>query len=281
MALIVNGELVEDGRFIEMFRQMGGFAIDPAVLGTSQEAAMVRQLAERRTVGLVLLRQMAVSAGFAVSAEEVSARRARQWGTSSASVCGAAVQRQLADDLLVEKYCHWLSRHEPRPSRAEVEGYYLRHRAEFHLPERVKAAHIVCNIESPLEEAGARMRIEQAEAELERGTLFAKVAERYSDCGGKILLGWVTRGTMVPEFEDVVFALPNGGRSGIFRTVFGLHIATVFEQKPAEFEPLEELRPVLARRMLEERRQRVVEAATEGALRSASIEVVSEGRASA
>ncbi len=279
MAVLVNGELVTDDRFIDTFREFGGFDVDPVDASRQHEAVALRHLAERRVVGLVLLRQMASEAGFAVSAEEVSALRARQWGTSSASVCGVAVQRKFADDLLVEKYRHWLGRHEPHPSRVEVEQYYLRRRAEFRLPERVKVAHIVCNVELAAGEDAARIRIEQAEQELLQGEVFAKVADRLSDCGGRTILGWVARGTMVPEFEEIVFALPDGGRSGIFRTVFGFHIATVSQRKPAGFESLAELRPVLAKRMLEERRQRVVEAATEQALRAASIEVVPTDRA--
>ena len=216
---------------------------------------------------------MARKAGFDASHEEVSERRTRQWGRSSASVYGLAVHDELANEVLVEKFCKWLCRHEPRPSRVEVEHYYKRHRAEYFLSERVKAAHIICNIESPLDEEGASARIERAEQELVQGAVFAKVADRYSDCGGKAILGWVERGTMVPEFEEVVFGLRDGERSGIFRTVFGFHIATVFEWQPAGFTPLEELAPTLARRMFEERRSRVVEAAMEEALRTASIQV--------
>ncbi len=276
MALIVNGEFVPDKRFIEVFRQLGGFEVDPTAKGGQHEDARLRRVAERRVVGQVLLCQMARKAGLSVSAEEIKKRRTWRWGTSSASVCGPAVQQELANEISMEKFCQWLSRHEPRPSRAEVEQYYARHRAEYWLPERVKAAHILCNIESPTEEEKARARIEQAEQELAQGAIFAKVADRYSDCGGKAILGWVERGAMVPDFEEVVFALRDGGRSGIFRTVFGFHIAMVFERKTSGFEPLESLRPTLARRMLEERKQRVIDMAIEQAIRAASIEVLAE-----
>lgn len=273
MALIVNGEFVEDSRFFKVFGQLGGFEVDQAAKGWQHEAARLRHVAERRVLSHVLLCQMALKAGLSVSAEEVSARRTRQWGTSSASVCGIAVQRDLANDVLMEKFCQWLCRHERRPSRVEVEHYYTRHRADYLLPERVKVAHIVCNIESPADKEGARARITQAEQELVQGAVFAKVASRHSDCGGKVILGWVARGVMVPEFEEVVFALADGGRSAIFRTVFGFHIATVLERSAAGTQPLEELRPILARRILEERRNRVIEAVTEQAIRTASIEV--------
>jgi len=277
MALIVNGEFVEDDRFIRVFRQLGGFEIDPAAKGEQHETARLRQVAEQRVVSQVLLCQMALKAGFDVSAEEVHERRTRQWGTSSASVCGIAVQRELANEVLMEKFCQWLCRHEPRPSRVEVERDYTQHRAEYLLPERVKAAHIVCNIESPADETKARARVEQAEQELVQGAVFAKVADRYSDCGGKTILGWVSRGAMVPEFEEAVFALPKGGRSAIFRTIFGLHIATVLERRAAGIQPLEELRPMLARRIFEERKHRIVEAITEQAIRTSSIEVAPAG----
>jgi len=278
VAVIVNGQFVEDERFIEAFRQLGGFEIDTTSPGGRSQANALRRLSERQVAGQIALLQKALGAGFTVSAEEVSARRSRLSGMSSASVCGAAVYRQLADELLVERYSMWLSRHEPHPSRAETEQYYELHRAEFWLPERVQATHIVCNAELPGDEDGARARIERAEQELRAGTAFSRVANRYSDCGGNPILGWVTRGTMVPEFEEVIFALQNGARSEIFRTIFGFHIATVLQRKLAEYSSLESMRPMLSRRMLEERRRHIIDMAMEEALRTASIEVASSNR---
>jgi len=278
VAVIVNGQFVEDERFIKVFRQLGGFELDTTTPGGRYHANSLRRLSERQVAGQVALLQKARGAGFTVSAEEVNARRSGLSGISSASVCDAAVFRQLADELLVERYSMWLSRHEPHPSRAEVERYYEVHHTEFWLPERVQASHIVCNVESPEDEDGARARIGQAEQELRAGTAFSRVANRYSDCGGTTILGWVTRGTMVPEFEEVIFALQNGAYSEIFRTIFGYHIATVLQRKIAEYSSLESMRPMLSRRLLEERRRHITDMAMEEALRSASIEVVSSNR---
>lgn len=83
---------------------------------------------------------------------------------------------------------------------------------------------------------------------------------------------------MVPEFEKVIFALQNGARSEIFRTIFGFHIATVLQRKLAEYSSLESMRPMLSRRLLEERRRHIIDMAMEEALRTASIEVVSSNR---
>lgn len=80
---------------------------------------------------------------------------------------------------------------------------------------------------------------------------------------------------MVPEFEEVIFVLQNGARSEVFRTIFGFHIATVLQRKLPEYSSLESVRPMLSRRLLEERRRHIIDMAMEEALRTASIEVVS------
>jgi hypothetical protein len=63
-------------------------------------------------------------------------------------------------------------------------------------------------------------------AELERGEPFAELAGRHSDCkdkGGD--LGQFPAGYMVQEFEDAIRTLEPGGRTGIFTTPLGFHIA--------------------------------------------------------
>jgi peptidyl-prolyl cis-trans isomerase C len=164
-----------------------------------------------------------------------------------------------------------------RPSRAEVETYYRRCREEFRRPEQIEVVHIVRNVEGPEDEAGAMEAMQQAEAALVSGAPFAAVAERFSDCGGKAILGWIARGEMVKEFEEAVFTLRKGERTGIFRTPFGFHIAKVLQTKAAGHLSLDEVRPALARRLLIAGKDRAIHAVVEDALRRASIQVVGEG----
>ncbi|ADV82070.1 peptidylprolyl isomerase [Terriglobus saanensis] len=274
MAYLVNGELVSDELLFGEFHHLGGSSIDPSQPGAEHEARVLRQMAEQRILSAVLLRQLAVGAGITASDEEVDTRRRAQWGTSSASVCGPGVYLAIRDNLLIEKYSQWLTRHEMRPSREEVERYYEQHRVEFHQPERIEVAHIICNIDRPEDRAVAQSKMQQAEMELNTGKPFQKVAEKYSDCGGKVPLGWITRGVMVEEFDEVVFTLKRNERSEIFSSRFGLHIATVLNIKPAGYEPLQEVKLSIAKRMLEERRQKTVRLAVDEATRRAVIEVV-------
>jgi len=74
----------------------------------------------------------------------------------------------------------------------------------------------------------------EAEALLERvraGEDFADLAREHSDDEGSASLGgdlgWFRRGQLVPEFENVAFALGAGRVSGIVETMFGYHIIKV------------------------------------------------------
>ena len=56
-------------------------------------------------------------------------------------------------------------------------------------------------------------------------------------------MGYVPRGQLVEEFEDVVFNLGIGEVSDIFRTRFGFHIAKVYDRKPAVVPSFEQVKP--------------------------------------
>lgn len=107
------------------------------------------------------------------------------------------------------------------------------------MPEQIRVYHIVKNLDETTnrDAAGAVMRT--ALDELNSGKPFTEVADRYSDCAGNGGdLGWVERGVMVEEFENVVFDLPLGKFSPIFETCFGFHIALVTEKRGPGILPL-------------------------------------------
>jgi parvulin-like peptidyl-prolyl isomerase len=83
----------------------------------------------------------------------------------------------------------------------------------------------------------------QAEAQaildrLNNGEDFAAVAkEKSQDPGSKDNGGIyedIPRGAMVKEFEDTIFSLQPGERSGLVKTEYGYHIIEVMERKPVK-----------------------------------------------
>lgn len=274
MAFIVNGEYVGDELLFQEFRHLGGDRLNPRDAEAPQKIETLQRAAEEHVLNRTLLRQMALQQNFGVSAEEVEAERLRRWGSSSNTICGTGVFRAIEAELLVARMCAALTKHVLRPTRVEVERFYHANPKRFYQSERVHAAHIIKNVDRPEVEPEARAILVTAAAELDSGRSFAKVADRYSDCGGVGgSLGWIARGEMVEEFDQVVFALQEGERSAIFPTIFGLHIGTVLGRKPAGIQPFEEIRQPLARSLFEESRQAAIELAVAAAARRSTITV--------
>ncbi len=113
-------------------------------------------------------------------------------------------------------------------SDEELRAYFEEHRAQYGVPAKVSASHILVE-----DEEKGRLLLE----ELAGGAEFATLAREHSTCpsgqeGGA--LGWFGRGAMVPEFEEVAFSLEIGQMSDLVESDFGFHIILVTDRQEAE-----------------------------------------------
>lgn len=255
MALIINGEHISDRTLDrELLRLSSGLEVDAPRAGAI-DPAQLRSAAMHNVIDRTLLLQVARSRQLAVSAIEVQTELVRRWGVERSSACDPGSMETIREDLLIERVQAELTRHVQRPGRTEVEQFYRANLNQYHVPEAVEAAHILCGCTPDEDQASALRRIAEANEKLQQGTPFTKVAESYSDCkgvGGSV--GWVARGMMVQEFEDVVFSLPVNKVSHVFQTVFGFHIATVRRQRREGVVPFEQVKLALSKSMYDQAR---------------------------
>jgi peptidyl-prolyl cis-trans isomerase D len=126
----------------------------------------------------------------------------------------------------------------------ETEDYYQNNREKYTQPKRIKVRHILIRAEARATEASAeaRKKAESIRDEAVKGKDFAQLAKQYSDDpgtkdrGGD--LGYVTRGQLVPEFEQEAFSLKVGDIGKVVQTPYGFHILKVDEIQEAKVEPL-------------------------------------------
>ena len=157
----------------------------------------------------------------------------------------------------------------------EIQAFFEAQRASLgERPANVSFRQVIIHAEpSDSALAAARQEAEQVLTELREGADFEVLARRYSDDPGTREhggdLGWFQRGRMVPEFENVAFALRPGQTSGIVKTDFGFHIIRVEKARGAERQARHILiRPELAEadlRGAKERADSVAAAASAGA----------------
>ena len=102
------------------------------------------------------------------------------------------------------------------------------------LIKETRARHILMRPSVVMNDAQIRVTLTTVRAQLGAGEDFAVLAKQYSedataDQGGD--LGWVARGVVVPEFQQVMDGLEPGQISEPFRSRFGWHIVQVMERR--------------------------------------------------
>ncbi|MGB1881432.1 MAG: peptidylprolyl isomerase [Gammaproteobacteria bacterium] len=125
--------------------------------------------------------------------------------------------------------------------------------------EQFRARHILLKPNELMTPEQALNRIRQIKLRLDGGADFALIARTNSDDRASALqggdLGWVGKGQMVAEFEEIMTAIPVGEISPPFQTEFGFHILQVTETR--QYDGTEEIRRDRARQAL--RRQKIDE----------------------
>jgi len=145
----------------------------------------------------------------------------------------------------------------PRIADEEVQKYYTEHTKEFETPRQVRGSHVLV----PVPQTGgseaedkARARAAEVIRRVKAGEDFAKLAAEVSeDPGSKGKggdLGWVSKGEMVPQFEEALFGLKKGEMTAEpVRTPFGYHAIRAVDVKEASRRSLKDVAPVIRDRL--------------------------------
>jgi len=134
-----------------------------------------------------------------------------------------------------------------RFTEADARRYYDENRSQFRVPAGRTARHIL--VKTKAEAEAIRARVTDAN--------FAQIARRESLDPGSAKqggdLGQIQRGQLVPEFEQVAFALRDGEISQPVQTQFGWHIIQV-HVTPARTTPFAEAKNQIIQSQLQQRR---------------------------
>lgn len=119
-----------------------------------------------------------------------------------------------------------------------------------------RVRHILIKPNELLPPDAALNRLRQLRLRIENGANFALLARTNSDDRGSALqggdLGWVSKGQMVPQFEEVMLAMEVGELSAPFESEFGFHVLEVTDTR--EYDGTEEIRRNQARQALRQKK---------------------------
>src|SRR6185436_308148 len=165
----------------------------------------------------------------------------------------------------------------PGPSDAEVKEFFDKNPDKF---ERVRASHILIAVPQKADDATVQKARTKAANLLKQARAskdFAELARKNSDDGSKAKggdVGYFARGTMVPQFTDVAFALKPGDISDVVQTQYGLHIIKVTDRQPPTPQLLAEVGGQIRDFLFQQKKELHAREFIEGLKKKAKIEVL-------
>jgi parvulin-like peptidyl-prolyl isomerase len=270
MAIIVNGEKIEDSAVRqEAERLRPDYERVFADQSPEKREAQLLDWSRENLIEKVLINQEAKENGDKIPPEQVESALAKlkeQYADQQQLYkdFNAEDDEKIKEDIVmqmrVEQRLSQVCENLPKLSKADIQEYYEKNNEQFKSSEQIRVAHIVKYVNWQTDEETAYNAISQAHNELKNGAAFEAVVDKYTDCGDSGGdLGFVSRGQMVEEFEDVVFNLGIGQISDVFRTRFGFHISKVYGRQPPVVPSLEEVKSQIVETLKEQVRGNAIE----------------------
>lgn len=179
----------------------------------------------------------------------------------------AAKLEELKKRVVVEAFLKKKVEEQSKVTDEEMKKFYEENKEKFKTGDQVKASHILMKDEK---EAQSVLK------ELKGGASFEELAQKHSidsaaAKGGE--LGWFSKGSMVPEFEKVVFSLKEGETSGIVKTKFGYHIIKLTGKRPAGTRSFDETKEQIKTALLPGKQQEVFQKLKDDIKKGAKVSV--------
>ncbi|MDZ4165315.1 MAG: peptidylprolyl isomerase [Smithellaceae bacterium] len=266
----VNGDIItlsEYNRVFEPYRQRiaaqeGGQNPSGALEGARQELL-------ERMINELLIEQEARRSGISVKDDEVMAVLTDQLSRRNVTLEsfvkdlareGASLEeykKNIKDQLIRMKLIRRDVRAKVIITPEEIGRYYEKHRAEYEGAEAVRIRQIMIPVPR---EANSEMiaRLKREAQEIQKrildGEPFEAMAARYAvgaaaATGGD--LGFIERGLVYPEVENVAFGLARDQVSGVIESPAGFHIIKLVDRRGAGIKDLESVREEIKARIEE------------------------------
>jgi parvulin-like peptidyl-prolyl isomerase len=252
MAIMVNGERIEDAQVLEEAKRLRPsyektFADKPV----QEREAELLEWSQENLIEQVLFQQelrkdpraiapAVIDVVFEKLAKEHGTKEdlLKVFGTDETGV-RSMIERTTKERLKIRE----IHNSAPAPTPIQIREYYEQNKEKYKMGEQVRVVHIFKRLDGSTNEAAALDALTRASADVHAGMPFEAIAMKYPDAIDDVEdVGYIFRGQMPGEFDDIVFHLGPGQVSHVFRTRLGLHIAKVYERRPPMCPPLQDIR---------------------------------------
>ena len=251
IAAVVNNQVILQSDVEEqlyLFLMSAQTEVDSAAVDTLREQILNRLIDERVIIGEATRQGITVPEAEVARQAQEALKEARSRYDTPAAFRDALRKENLTEEKLLKKFHDEAQRAalvqrlvskqitRRRPTQAEAETYFKANREKFPKAPaelRMSVIQIPAAPDSVADRQG-RTRAEAARKRIAGGEKFAKVASEISDdessarSGGD--LGYLSRGSMDPAFEQAVFSRKLNTVGEPVRTVYGWHVFEVLDR---------------------------------------------------
>lgn len=261
IAAVVNNEVIT---YSEINEAVESYADGlPKNINPAEKEAVLRQARKvllNKMIDNTLITQEAKRAGITVKEEEVTAQiqdmlnsrnislRQFKEGLAKEGASYEKYRKDVKDHLMKLRLSSREVRSKITITEEEIGEYYGKHRHVYEGKEAVKIRQILFPAPPkapPQVVQKMKQSAEEAELKLKAGEPFEKVMQEVpaaADTHSGEDLGFIEKGTMLSEVDEVAFKLKIGEASPVIESPAGFHIIQVIDKRGAGIKPLEEVR---------------------------------------
>ena len=152
--------------------------------------------------------------------------------------------KKITEQILVQTLIEREILDKVKVSNEEVAEYYEENKNDFIEKEQVHLGNILVETKEEAQDILEQLKAEGDFSEIAKEKSTGPSAAQGGD------LGYLSKGTIFPEIEDVVFALEVGKISDVIQTEFGFHILKLLDKKPEIIKPIEKVKEDIIQTLL-------------------------------
>ena len=155
------------------------------------------------------------------------------------------MKKKIREQMMIEKTIEQEIKQNIIVQPSEIANYYKENIQDYTQPQQAAVCTILIKMDSVRTPLESRQLADDVGRMLSSGNDFREVAKNYTEgpnreTGGD--LGYITKGQLLKEIDDVVFSMAIGEVSKVIESPMGYHICMVYDKKEEKITPLEEVR---------------------------------------
>ncbi len=267
--------------------------LEAAYEGQARDKALTeaRETLLNRMIDALLMQQESRKTGIVVREEEVAdaikdllanrniSQEDLLKGLAQEGMTLSAYRKDIRDQIMRMKLIRRDIKSRVAVTDEEIGEYYRKHREDYEGKESVRIKQIFLPLPKE-EDQAVREKLRADAGEIHRrltnGEPFDQLSAKYSEgpaaaTGGDI--GYIERGMIIPEVEDVAFKLALQQISGVIESSVGFHIIQVIDRRGAGIKGIESVREEIREKIDREKLEKKFEEWLGGLRKKSHIEI--------